>query len=64
MSVKILDKQPGYNVRTCDNCGTVFSYDKSDEWSTYSAVAAWWGDDLYSYYVTCPKCKHNILLRA
>ena len=62
MSVKILNKKPGYNAKTCSQCGTVFSYTKNDIQTEYYDVAAWWGDDPYSYYIKCPKCGHKIQL--
>ena len=63
MSVKILNKKSGYNAKTCDKCGAVFSYDKDDISRSYSAVSDWWGDnDPYSYYIKCPKCGNEINL--
>ena len=63
--VEILEdfQSNGKHVMSCNECNTVFSYDDNDIHKKYYDVADWWGDDPYTYYVKCPKCGHNIILR-
>ena len=64
--VEILEdfQSNGKHVISCNECNTVFSYDDKDIHTEHSAVADWWGDDPYSYYIKCPKCGHYILLKS
>lgn len=52
----------------CDNCGAVLSYDTEED-IKYESVKTFTtncigGPTLKEEYITCPQCKHKIVLKA